>query len=195
MGEKNFMPHVRRMALAVALVGSVALPASALATPLGPMLGTLGSAADGPSLVIQAQMPPGPPPQQGQQPPAGQNAGAPGQNGQARGPANAGRTAAPGGQAVVRRAGPGGPAPVQPRRNGWGNAAGAAAAAGIAGAVIGGIIASQNPGPVYAAPPPPPPRAYGADPDWVAYCARRYRTFDARTGTYLGADGRRYMCE
>jgi hypothetical protein len=32
------------------------------------------------------------------------------------------------------------------------------------------------------------------DPGWVAYCARRYRTFDPYTGTYLGSDGLRHYC-
>lgn len=32
------------------------------------------------------------------------------------------------------------------------------------------------------------------DPGWIAYCARRYRSFDPYTGTYLGADGLRHYC-
>lgn len=32
------------------------------------------------------------------------------------------------------------------------------------------------------------------DPDWIAYCARKYRSFDPRTGTYLGYDGLRHYC-
>lgn len=30
--------------------------------------------------------------------------------------------------------------------------------------------------------------------DWYHYCANRYRTFDARTGTVLGSDGNRHFC-
>lgn len=29
---------------------------------------------------------------------------------------------------------------------------------------------------------------------WLAYCFDRYRSFDPRTGTYLGKDGRRHRC-
>lgn len=32
------------------------------------------------------------------------------------------------------------------------------------------------------------------DPAWIAYCARRYRSFDTYTGTYFGADGLRHYC-
>jgi hypothetical protein len=32
------------------------------------------------------------------------------------------------------------------------------------------------------------------DPGWIAYCARKYRTFDPYTGTYLGSDGLRHYC-
>lgn len=32
------------------------------------------------------------------------------------------------------------------------------------------------------------------DPDWTAACARRYRSFDPATGTYLGYDGLRRYC-
>jgi hypothetical protein len=73
---------------------------------------------------------------------------------------------------------------------------GDAAAAGIAGlaagALIGGAIASQQP---YAAPPPP---AYAVAPgngDWIAYCSQKYRSFDPASGTYLGYDGQRHLCQ
>jgi hypothetical protein len=42
--------------------------------------------------------------------------------------------------------------------------------------------------PTYYAPPPPP--AYGA----VDYCLSRFRSYDPRTGTYLGYDGYRHPC-
>jgi hypothetical protein len=75
----------------------------------------------------------------------------------------------------------------------------------IAGAVIGGAIASQAYGPDYYGPgysgPPvdyyddsaaagPPP----GDNDGVAYCMQTYRSYDPRSGTYLGYDGQRHPC-
>jgi hypothetical protein len=32
------------------------------------------------------------------------------------------------------------------------------------------------------------------DPGWIAYCARKYVSFDPYTGTYLGRDGLRHYC-
>jgi BA14K-like protein len=68
---------------------------------------------------------------------------------------------------------------------------GAAAAAGIAGlaagAIIGGAIANQG----AAAGPLPKTQ----DPDFIAYCSRKYRSFDPIDGTYLARDGLRYECE
>jgi BA14K-like protein len=68
---------------------------------------------------------------------------------------------------------------------------GAAAAAGIAGlaagAIIGGAIANQG----AAAQPLPKTQ----DPDFIAYCSRKYRSFDPVDGTYLARDGMRYECE
>jgi hypothetical protein len=57
-------------------------------------------------------------------------------------------------------------------------------------------------------PPPPPPRrtvyqerrvqyTYGVEPwtpEWYDYCAARYRSFNARTGTYVGYDGMSHFC-
>lgn len=56
-----------------------------------------------------------------------------------------------------------------------------------------------EPAPVYVAPPPPPPVVVYRTPepwtpDWYAYCAKRFASFDARSGTYLGYDGYRHMC-
>ncbi|ENR10356.1 hypothetical protein C068_01349 [Brucella sp. UK38/05] len=56
--------------------------------------------------------------------------------------------------------------------------------------------------PVYAAPPPPPPPAYyPAAPTrnvvyrgWYQYCSGRYRSFNPKTGTYRGYDGRDHFC-
>ena len=105
------------------------------------------------------------------------------------------------------------------RGGGRGVGVGGAIAAGVAGAVIGGIIAGQSRGPYdepapYQAYPAPYP-AYGAPypaaapvyvdpgsyapppgtPEWYDYCARRYRSFDPASGTFLGYDGRRYACQ
>jgi hypothetical protein len=77
-------------------------------------------------------------------------------------------------------------------RRGDGIAAGVAGLA--AGALIGGAIASAQQ-PVYAAPPPPYAVAQGGDADWIAYCSQRYRSFDPASGTYLGYDGQRHMCQ
>jgi BA14K-like protein len=78
----------------------------------------------------------------------------------------------------------------------------------VAGAVIGGAIASQYPygyGGYYGAPGP----AYYDDQyyddgavavapapggDDAAYCAQRFRSYDPGSGTYLGNDGLRHPC-
>lgn len=85
---------------------------------------------------------------------------------------------------------------------------GPAIGAGIAAGVIGGALAAgalaapppppvyYEPAPVYVAPPvvyaPPVPRAYGysvEDTDAVAYCSRRFRSYNPETGTYIAAGG------
>ncbi|MFG1462438.1 BA14K family protein [Xanthobacter sp. DSM 24535] len=66
---------------------------------------------------------------------------------------------------------------------GWGGAWGPGwgfGGAALATGVIIGSEAAAAPGPVSA--------------DWVAYCARRYRSYDPRSGTFLGYDGRRHSC-
>lgn len=76
------------------------------------------------------------------------------------------------------------------RRDNW-----QAPAAGLlglgAGLIIGSAIASP--------PPPPPPPAYRGSPrawspDWMAYCTSKYRSFNPRTGYYLGYDGDYHFC-
>ncbi|HEY5795800.1 MAG TPA: BA14K family protein [Bosea sp. (in: a-proteobacteria)] len=73
---------------------------------------------------------------------------------------------------------------------------GAAVGAGIAAGVIGGALAAgalagpryYEPAPVYVAPPP----AYGygvEDVDAVAYCSRRFRSYNPETGTYIASGG------
>jgi BA14K-like protein len=108
---------------------------------------------------------------------------------------------------------------VQWRRGGWGRGGGWVGPA-VAGAIIGGaIIGSQGYGygpgygyggygaydgyaaaPGYAyGPGYGYRRGYVAGPaygggDEVAYCQQRFRSYDARSGTYLGYDGMRHPC-
>ena len=99
----------------------------------------------------------------------------------------------------------------------------AAGALGLAaGLVTGSVIASQprtvyvEPEPIYVEPaprrvyvapepvyvddyPPAPRPVYGAGlepwtPEWYDYCSARYRSFNARSGTYVGYDGRSHFC-
>ena len=60
---------------------------------------------------------------------------------------------------------------------GWGGDGGAVAAGVIGGLIIGAIIASET------------QRQQG-----VSYCARRYRSYDPSSMTFVGRDGRRYRC-
>jgi len=75
-------------------------------------------------------------------------------------------------------------------RRGHSSAAGVAAAAGVIG-VLGAIAASQaaaaHAEPVYVRPGP----VYD---DAIAYCMQRFRSYDPRTGTYVGYDGRVRYC-
>lgn len=64
---------------------------------------------------------------------------------------------------------------------------GAAVAAGIIGLATGAIL-----GQVIA--PGPMVRGQRYSPSDVAYCARRYRSFDPQSFTFLGYDGRRHYC-
>jgi hypothetical protein len=76
----------------------------------------------------------------------------------------------------------------------------------VAGAVIGGAIASQYPygygygygGPAYYDDQYVDDGAVAVAPapggDDVAYCAQRYRSYDPGSGTYLGTDGLRHPC-
>lgn len=72
---------------------------------------------------------------------------------------------------------------------------GAAVGAGIAAGALGALAAGAllAPGPVYAAPPPvypaPAPVYAAPDADAIAYCSRRFRTYDPETGTYIGSGG------
>jgi hypothetical protein len=94
-----------------------------------------------------------------------------------------------------------------------GDGHGDAVVAGAAGFALGTLFGTSaarpryypgtvyvEPAPVYVAPPVvyevAPVRYAPAPwtPDWYAYCARRYRTFDAESGTFIGHDGRPYLC-
>jgi hypothetical protein len=85
----------------------------------------------------------------------------------------------------------------------WRRRSGAAAGAFVAGAIIGGLIASQvgpypyyGPYPVYPYYAPYPYRVYPAPiyDGAIAYCIRRFRSYDPYSMTYLGYDGRRHPC-
>ncbi|KQP37263.1 hypothetical protein ASF49_22250 [Methylobacterium sp. Leaf104] len=70
------------------------------------------------------------------------------------------------------------------RGPGVGAAVGAGVAGLAAGAIIGGAIANSQ---AQAAP-------RGIPAEAVAACARRFRSYDATSGTYLGTDGARHSC-
>jgi hypothetical protein len=67
---------------------------------------------------------------------------------------------------------------------------GGGAAAGIAGLAAGALIAGAIANSAQAA-PPPPATVDGRLADW---CARRYRTFDPVTGTFMAQSGERLVC-
>ena len=75
--------------------------------------------------------------------------------------------------------------------HGWhhGGAWGAGFAGFAAGALLGSALAPRPyyyyGGPAYAYEPPPPD---------VAYCERRFRSYNPATGLYLGYDGRYHPC-
>ncbi|GLS35592.1 hypothetical protein GCM10010869_11810 [Mesorhizobium tianshanense] len=96
---------------------------------------------------------------------------------------------------------------------------GDAIAAGVLGLAAGALIvgALNNPQPSYydpgyddynRYPRPAPVRRYYAEPrvvyndgyaepwtrGWYEYCSDRYRTFNARTGTFTGYDGEQHFC-
>jgi BA14K-like protein len=96
---------------------------------------------------------------------------------------------------------------------GWRRGGGAFVPGIIAGGIIGGAIAATQPygyygyggydpgyaygpgygyGPGYAAAPYAGASPYAGDE--VAYCQQRFRSYDPRSGTYLGYDGLRHPC-
>lgn len=63
---------------------------------------------------------------------------------------------------------------------------GAVAAAGVAGLAAGALIAGAM---------QPRTPTVRLDPAWVDYCSAKYRSFDPESGTYVGRDGRRRVCQ
>ena len=72
---------------------------------------------------------------------------------------------------------------------------------GVIGGVLGGAIFAPRPyyePPVYYQPPQPQPY-YQPQPGYVsheqiAYCMRRFRSYNPQTGVYFGYDGRYHSC-
>jgi len=99
------------------------------------------------------------------------------------------KNAAPAGVEAVRWGGRG----WGGRGAGWGFGAGL-----LGGAIVGGALAA----PYYYGAPYYPPAYYGPGyypapaygGDATAYCARRYRSYDPASGTFLGNDGVRHPC-
>jgi hypothetical protein len=63
---------------------------------------------------------------------------------------------------------------------------------GIVGGMVGDWLRSPEPPPVIVVAPPPAPSPWTAE--WYEYCDGKYRSFDARTGFYVGYDGIRHFC-
>src|SRR6185436_3534215 len=68
--------------------------------------------------------------------------------------------------------------------------------AGAAGFAVGTLFGHAAAQPRYVAPRPvyvaPAPVYYAPAPwtqPWYGYCASKYRSFDPRSGTYIGVDG------
>lgn len=74
-------------------------------------------------------------------------------------------------------------------RGGRGAAVGAGIAAGAIGALAAGALLA--PGPVYGSPVygAPAPVYVEPDADAIAYCSRRFRSYDPSTGTYIANGG------
>jgi hypothetical protein len=93
--------------------------------------------------------------------------------------------------------------PVQVETVGWGGWGWGVGAGLLGGAIIGSALAARPyyyyPPAYYAPYPYPPPAGYAppgaaGGPGAVAACARRYRSYDPASGTFLGTDGARHPC-
>ncbi|TIS56801.1 BA14K family protein [Mesorhizobium sp.] len=103
------------------------------------------------------------------------------------------------------------------RHHGHGDAVAAGVLGLAAGALIGGALANPQPSYSYYDPSyddgyyryrPAPVRRYYVEPRvvyadryaepwtraWYEYCSDRYRSFNARTGTFTGNDGEQHFC-
>lgn len=83
---------------------------------------------------------------------------------------------------------------------GGGNAAVGGFLGGLAGTIFGNIMAPPAPPvvvqqpPVVVMPAPSVPEIQPWTGPWYAWCAQKYHTFDATSGTYMGFDGQRHLC-
>jgi len=77
--------------------------------------------------------------------------------------------------------------------------------AGLVGLGVGAAIGAVLAPPVIVEPeylPPPAPVAYAPgygppawSPEWYTYCAQRYRSFNARSGYFIGYDVQPHLCQ
>lgn len=71
-------------------------------------------------------------------------------------------------------------------------------AGGVLGGIIGGAIGSifaPDPPQVVIVPAPPPAAGPPAwTPEWFAYCAARYKSFQPESGNFTGLDGVQRFC-
>lgn len=70
---------------------------------------------------------------------------------------------------------------------------GSAVAAGVAGLAAGALIAGAIANSAQAQPAAPPPPGT-VSPTVAAYCAKKYRSYDPVSGTFLANNGMRYVC-
>ena len=79
-------------------------------------------------------------------------------------------------------------------RGGWGY--GGFAAGALLGSGLAYRYYAPPPyyAPYYAQPYGPPPTYYAEDSGDVGYCMRRFKSYDPRSGTYLGYDDIRHPC-
>ncbi len=81
---------------------------------------------------------------------------------------------------------------VRWRGRGWHGQGWYGGGAGVAAGVLGGLIVGGMLAAPYYDRPYYGPDYYGGDA--VGYCMRRFKSYDPRSGTYLGYDGYRHPC-